>query len=358
MVIHPREHDLVMGTFGRSFLVLDDIRPLRTLASDGAPERLHVYPAFDADQVVIDQQPGTVFPGDFLYQGENRDFGARIRYWVPAGDDDEARDESDDEGGDETGEGAGEEGRDGDEDVTVRILSSGVSVRRLTGSAEAGVQQVEWRMDRAGVRGLTSAAPDDPDDAREPGGPLALPGDYVVQVILGADTVETALQLLPDPRMPFDAATARRVDALQDRLLEARREATRAADDIRDARKTVERIQEMLDDRDGEAADSLSAHGDRIDEGLDSLYFAMAGEPIQGFRNQPELLNSRLGAASRDLGGGRWAEPSQAAMRSLERAEAAVAEMSARVEAFFATRWAEYRSAVEASGIGLFDGGP
>jgi photosystem II stability/assembly factor-like uncharacterized protein len=355
MVIHPREHDLVMGTFGRSFLVLDDIRPLRTLASGGAPERLHVYPASDAHQVVIDQQPGTVFPGDFLYQGENRDFGARIRYWVPAGDDEEASDEADDEGDDETAEGA--EAGDGGDNVTVRILADGSPVRRLTGSAEVGVQQIEWRMDRAGVRGLTSAAPDDPDDARQPGGPLALPGEYIVQVILGADTVEAPLRLLPDPRIGFDAATARRVDTLQDQLLEARREATGAADRIRDAQKTVERIQDVLDDRDGEAADSLSAHGDRIDAGLDSLYFAMAGEPIQGFRNQPELLNSRLGAASQDLGGGRWAEPSQAAMRSLERAEAAVAEMSARVETFFATRWAEYRSAVEASGIGLFDGG-
>ena len=31
--IHPREHDLVIGTFGRSFYVIDDIRPLRELAS-------------------------------------------------------------------------------------------------------------------------------------------------------------------------------------------------------------------------------------------------------------------------------------------------------------------------------------
>jgi photosystem II stability/assembly factor-like uncharacterized protein len=33
LVIHPRDHDLVIGTFGRSIWVLDDIRPLRELAS-------------------------------------------------------------------------------------------------------------------------------------------------------------------------------------------------------------------------------------------------------------------------------------------------------------------------------------
>ena len=36
LVIHPREHDLVIGTFGRSIWVLDDIRPLRALAKNPA----------------------------------------------------------------------------------------------------------------------------------------------------------------------------------------------------------------------------------------------------------------------------------------------------------------------------------
>ena len=33
LVIQPREHDLVIGTFGRAAWVLDDIRPLRAMAS-------------------------------------------------------------------------------------------------------------------------------------------------------------------------------------------------------------------------------------------------------------------------------------------------------------------------------------
>jgi len=35
LVIHPREHDLVMGTFGRAIYVLDDIRPLREMVKEG-----------------------------------------------------------------------------------------------------------------------------------------------------------------------------------------------------------------------------------------------------------------------------------------------------------------------------------
>ena len=35
LVIHPEEHDLVIGTFGRSIWILDDIRPLREIAKNG-----------------------------------------------------------------------------------------------------------------------------------------------------------------------------------------------------------------------------------------------------------------------------------------------------------------------------------
>ena len=48
MVMHPREHDLVIGTFGRSFWVLDDIRPLRELAAEGIDELEKPIKAFDS----------------------------------------------------------------------------------------------------------------------------------------------------------------------------------------------------------------------------------------------------------------------------------------------------------------------
>lgn len=375
MVVHPREHDLVMGTFGRSFLVLDDIRPLRTLARQRSePDELVAYPVLDAPQVVFSQQPGPIFPGDFLYRGENRASGARIRYWVPGGAEGAAADgggDADEEAGRGDAEGEAEAadegedaGADGDDppegedqtEVTIRILSGEEQVRRLSGSGEPGVQQVWWDLDRAGVRRASSPETDDPDEAQEPGGPLALPGEYTVQVILAADTAETTVRVLPDPRVSFDLATARRVDVLNDRLLDAQRGATAAADRVREGRETVDRIQELLSEREGEVVDSLEAHGRRVREGLDSLREAMFGEEIQGFRDEPELVQSRLGDAAGTLASGRWAEPTQSALRALERAEDAVTDIIGRVDAFFDEEWAAYRRAVEEAGIGLFEG--
>lgn len=87
MVIHPREHDLVLGTFGRSFWILDDIRPLREMAQQGVEtvmdEDLHVFPIPDAHLVNIGESIGYRYGkmGDALYEGENRPYGALISFY-------------------------------------------------------------------------------------------------------------------------------------------------------------------------------------------------------------------------------------------------------------------------------------
>ena len=35
LAIHPREHDLIIGTFGRAIWILDDIRPIREATTMG-----------------------------------------------------------------------------------------------------------------------------------------------------------------------------------------------------------------------------------------------------------------------------------------------------------------------------------
>lgn len=61
LVIHPREHDLVIGTFGRAIYVLDDIRPLRELAKQGTQllsSTVHLFTPPDAYQVTFQDPAG------------------------------------------------------------------------------------------------------------------------------------------------------------------------------------------------------------------------------------------------------------------------------------------------------------
>ena len=81
--IHPREHDLVIGTFGRAAYILDDIRPLRELASSKnnlLDKRLHFFEPPVAVLSINRQAAGTRFEANAIFSGENRKTGAMLSF--------------------------------------------------------------------------------------------------------------------------------------------------------------------------------------------------------------------------------------------------------------------------------------
>jgi len=87
LVIHPREKDLVIGTFGRAAWVLDDIRPLQALAKDSGilATEIQVFDAPTAYHAAYQQPTGSRFGADAMYHGENRESGALITVYVKEG---------------------------------------------------------------------------------------------------------------------------------------------------------------------------------------------------------------------------------------------------------------------------------
>ncbi len=83
LVVHPRDHDLVIATFGRGLYILDDVRPLRGLTAAVLAEPLHLFPIPDARQHWI--RAGTHGHGADVFHGENRPYGALLTVSAPAG---------------------------------------------------------------------------------------------------------------------------------------------------------------------------------------------------------------------------------------------------------------------------------
>jgi len=81
IALHARDHALVLGTHGRGIWILDDVRPLRHLAS----------PAFAAAPVTLAPIPGVVYQqrlasrlahnGDMMFRGENPANGITFTVW-------------------------------------------------------------------------------------------------------------------------------------------------------------------------------------------------------------------------------------------------------------------------------------
>ncbi|MBT8260112.1 MAG: glycosyl hydrolase, partial [Bacteroidia bacterium] len=84
IAIQERENDLVLGTFGRGFFVLDDYSALRDVENSEISEKAIIYPIRESlswEQSSPLGLPGKAFQGDNFYTAENLGPEAMITYY-------------------------------------------------------------------------------------------------------------------------------------------------------------------------------------------------------------------------------------------------------------------------------------
>jgi photosystem II stability/assembly factor-like uncharacterized protein len=79
--LEVKDDDLIAGTHGRGFLILDDVTPLRQIAARTAAETAHLYSPQKALRIRGDMNPPTPWPPD-MATGENPPDGAIIDYYL------------------------------------------------------------------------------------------------------------------------------------------------------------------------------------------------------------------------------------------------------------------------------------
>jgi len=87
LVIQRREHDLVVGTFGRGIYVLDDYTPLRHLDAATMAEAGAILPARPALEYLQEPRygaPGKADNGAAFFTADNLGPSALISYWIKA----------------------------------------------------------------------------------------------------------------------------------------------------------------------------------------------------------------------------------------------------------------------------------
>ena len=121
LVIQEHFNDLVVGTYGRGFWILDDITPLQQLTDEVASSRAHLFEPRPAYRFRPITSPMSM-PNDPSI-GEDPPEGASINYWL----------------------GALNENDVIEDDVSITIKNAaGDTVRTLEGSNEAGINRVWW----------------------------------------------------------------------------------------------------------------------------------------------------------------------------------------------------------------------
>jgi photosystem II stability/assembly factor-like uncharacterized protein len=81
IALHPRDHALVLGTHGRGIWILDDVRPLRRMATTALASAVTLVPTPD---VVYQQRlaPRLAHNGDMMFRGENPANGITFTVWA------------------------------------------------------------------------------------------------------------------------------------------------------------------------------------------------------------------------------------------------------------------------------------
>ncbi len=202
--IQRRENDVVAGTFGRSFYVLDDYTPLRTLTEEMMQDEATLFPVKDADRYAetsrLGGSDGRGFQGASFYNASNPPFGATFTYLLGEKFQtlEERRIEEQQEAQEE-----GEswdypdvdrfrlEARERTPAVYLEITNdAGEVVRRVKGSREEGLHRTTWDLSLPSTGPIEVAGgPTVEDFEWETGGGerLAPEGEYTVTLMLEDD---------------------------------------------------------------------------------------------------------------------------------------------------------------------------
>jgi len=335
MKIHPRDHDLILGTFGRAFYILDDIRPLREIARSGGKvleKSLRVFPAPDAYLANYRSYAGFHFPADGIYEGENRRAGAMITLWHL------------NKGGKISS--APERAK-----VTVKSAKGDV-LRRMSMPLDTGMNRIFWDLRQNGVA-MPSRREAKPDDDPPPGNTVA-PGNYWIIIAIGGQTDSTLLKVLGDPRESFTAADYAAQDAGFRELELIVTRAEREWRKIQDARKAISRVEAACQLLQDSTRRDLTKEGKMLLDSLGKLEnLFMMPDGLKGIQRSPSNIQRSLFAA-RSAINAVVGEPTQAARNNLGKLVQEVAAAEEKIAAFLAGPFQVYRKRVESQSIPLF----
>ncbi len=206
LAIQRPMNDLVVGTFGRGFYILDDYSPLRASTPEALGAPAAIFPVRDAALYMSTQQyggRGKASLGESFYTADNPPFGATIAYHLkdslPTR---KAKRKEAAKKGNDAYPSLADLRAEVEEEAPAVLMTiadaEGTPLRVINVPGGAGVQRATWDLRLTGASLSRPAVAVDADEDSPVfggggGGPLALPGKYKVGLAKRVDGVVTPL---------------------------------------------------------------------------------------------------------------------------------------------------------------------
>jgi photosystem II stability/assembly factor-like uncharacterized protein len=337
LVIQEREADLVIASFGRALWVLDDIRPLRRLASEsgnfGKPVQVLSTP--DAIQASYRNAPGYEWSTWGIWDAANRPRGAAVSYFIRRDNKDSAR-----------------KGRDS---LQVMIYDDrNQPVRRLTWRADEGFNRRYWGMEGKGYR--MPGSPKPRPEAAEPGGQPVLPGTYKVVLQYLGSRDSGMITIKDDPRLGNRNDVKIAQEQLRTRLRGSSDKLTAALDNLTDVEDGLKKVEAAYKDQQSKGADSVRKVARAMQDSVTRLREFVSGkrQTRQGYGQVPQLtVMTELMQANRAIGSKPIAPGAQEIML-VERAEGLIGDAVHQIDRFIKGPWPEFQKLVRENPVSVF----
>ncbi len=254
LVLQEHFNDLVVGTYGRGFWILDDITPLQQLTDEVVSSPIHLFeprPTYRF-RPITSPMSASNDPSD----GEDPPEGASINYWLA----------------DAT-----------DEDVSILIKdAAGTTVRTLTGTGKPGINRVMWDLrgePSTEIKLRTKPLYADWVELGEdrwrpaPGGRISVvepPGTYTVLLQLGDQETSRFLHVLKDPNTEGSEDDIRQQTEMVRELRVDLNTAAEAINRIEWIRRQIMDLQAVAEDL-GTNAAAILANADELNGTLITL---------------------------------------------------------------------------------------
>ena len=354
LLIHPREHDLVIGTFGRSIWIMDDIRPLRALAMDASvvDQALVLFDPPEGYQAAYQQPTGSRFGADALFQGENRSSGITLSYWVNLDKISELK----------TQNTENQKDKETKDSLFLRIYKGEALIRSLQKPMPEtqGIHHWTWYMDAKGSAWIRR----EPRKAKqEIGGGYLSPGTYQVSISIGQSdkSVLTSpkrdITVNADPRIaPIDPEAERLTQEMMAQVQSLSDEIIQMLEQIKKDKDGLDRLEKDLKRQKDSAYTDLTQSVSTMKKQLTVLQdlFVGARDKRQGITadaspsvsDRMRLIMGYL--RSRPNG------PTQTEQQLLSQAKASAAEAKQSVLDFYSNDWVEFTQKVKSIDIPYF----
>jgi len=166
--IHPRTNDLILGTYGRGIMIVDDITPMRNMTQQVATKNVYLYP-IDKMELNYGKYEGG-FPEHDGWVCYNSDEIPPIQYYLKK--------------------------RIMTGDVSIKIFDAeGKMLKDIPATKRKGLNKVYWDLRGKGPKTATGGTKSDPGSFI---GAMVLPGVYTIKLYVGDSTYSENINVVPN----------------------------------------------------------------------------------------------------------------------------------------------------------------